>query len=93
VCAVILVIYNLTAVNTGASSPTPAVAVQPNPTPGTLTAPTAATLPTQQVASSIPAVGAPAPDFSLPSAWGDPITLSRYRGDKNIVLLFYRTSG
>lgn len=93
VCAVILVTYNLATVNTGASSPTPTLVVRSNPSPGTLPTSSAATPPTQQPASSIPAAGVLAPDFSLPSAWGDPITLSHYRGEKNIVLLFYRTSG
>ena len=35
-------------------------------------------------------VGALAPDFSLLSYSGDIITLSDYRGDKNVVLVFYR---
>ena len=30
-----------------------------------------------------------APDFTLPSTVGDKITLSDYRGKKNVVLLFY----
>jgi len=37
------------------------------------------------------AVGAAAPDFSLPSHLGDTVTLSSYRGDtgKNVVVFFY----
>ena len=35
-------------------------------------------------------VGDLAPDFSLLSYSGDIITLSDYRGDKNVVLVFYR---
>ena len=35
------------------------------------------------------AVGDPAPDFTLPATVGDKITLSSYRGKKNVVLMFY----
>ena len=35
------------------------------------------------------APGTPAPDFTLPSTVGDKVTLSDYRGKKNVVLLFY----
>ena len=37
------------------------------------------------------AVGATAPDFSLPSHLGDTVTLSSYPGDsgKNVVVFFY----
>jgi len=33
-------------------------------------------------------VGEPAPDFTLPALHGEPVTLSRYRGQKNVVLSF-----
>ena len=36
------------------------------------------------------AVGDVAPDFTLVSYAGPPMTLSDFRGDKNIVLQFYR---
>ena len=36
------------------------------------------------------AVGDIAPDFTLASYDGEPITLSRYRGVKDVVLVFYR---
>jgi len=36
------------------------------------------------------AVGTPAPDFSLESLDGDTLTLSDFRGKKNVVLVFYR---
>ena len=36
------------------------------------------------------AVGMEAPDFSLRALSGDVITLSDYRGDKDVVLVFYR---
>ena len=35
-------------------------------------------------------VGDPAPDFTLPAFGGDTITLSQYRGEKVVVLQFYR---
>jgi peroxiredoxin len=38
--------------------------------------------------SSLPAVGAPAPDFTLPSTSGDRVTLSALRG-KNVLLAFF----
>lgn len=34
------------------------------------------------------AVGEPAPDFTLPAVYGQPVTLSQYRGRKNVVLSF-----
>jgi peroxiredoxin len=33
--------------------------------------------------------GDPAPDFTLPSTVGDKVTLSDYRGKKNVLLMFY----
>ena len=36
-----------------------------------------------------PQVGDLAPDFTLPSTGGEPVTLSSYRGHKNVVLVFY----
>jgi peroxiredoxin Q/BCP len=43
------------------------------------------------VETQSPAVkeGEPAPDFTLPSTTGEPISLSQFRGKKNIVLFFY----
>jgi len=38
--------------------------------------------------SSLPAVGTPAPDFTLPSTSGVDVTLSRLRG-KNVLLAFF----
>jgi peroxiredoxin len=35
-------------------------------------------------------VGAEAPDFTLPSASGDLVRLSDYRGRKHVVLVFLR---
>jgi peroxiredoxin len=34
-------------------------------------------------------VGAPAPDFTLPSTTGEPIRLSQFRGKKLVLLEFY----
>ncbi len=36
------------------------------------------------------AVGTMAPDFSLEAMTNDTLTLSDYRGNKNVVLVFYR---
>ena len=36
------------------------------------------------------AVGTVAPDFTLPQYGGENVTLSQFRGDKNVVLVFYR---
>jgi peroxiredoxin Q/BCP len=35
------------------------------------------------------AVGTPAPDFTLQDQDGNPVTLSSFRGSKNVVLVFY----
>jgi hypothetical protein len=37
-------------------------------------------------------VGQPAPDFTLPDAAGRPVKLADYRGQKPVVLVFYRGS-
>jgi peroxiredoxin len=34
-------------------------------------------------------VGDPAPDFTLPATVGEKVTLSDYRGKKNVLLMFY----
>lgn len=39
--------------------------------------------------SLLPTVGKPAPDFTLPSTSGDPVTLKSYKGKKTVVLYFY----
>lgn len=38
---------------------------------------------------SMPAVGEPAPDFTLPSTAGKPVTLSAFRGERNVLLAFF----
>lgn len=35
-------------------------------------------------------LGQPAPDFTLPSVHGEDVSLSDYRGKKNVVLVFLR---
>lgn len=37
---------------------------------------------------TLPAIGAPAPDFTLNST-GGPVTLSAFRGDRHVLLAFY----
>ncbi len=34
-------------------------------------------------------IGQPAPDFTLSNQFGEPVTLSGYRGSKNVVLVFF----
>ena len=34
-------------------------------------------------------IGGKAPDFTLPSTQGKPVTLSEYKGKKNVVLAFF----
>lgn len=37
-----------------------------------------------------PSIGDMAPDFTLPAATGGEVTLSQFRGDRPVVLVFYR---
>ncbi len=37
----------------------------------------------------VPAVGETAPDFTLPSTAGEPVTLSSFRGKQNVLLAFF----
>lgn len=39
-----------------------------------------------------PAVGEPVPDFTLPDQFGNPITLSKARGNNRALILFYRSA-
>lgn len=73
------------------NQPPPTVPGPPEPT--TKPSPTAHSSPTPTTRSEIPATGEQARDFSLPSVWGDTVTLSSYQRLKNVVLVFYRTGG
>jgi thioredoxin-dependent peroxiredoxin len=37
----------------------------------------------------LPVIGRPAPDFTLPSTTGEPISLKQYKGKQTVVLYFY----
>jgi thioredoxin-dependent peroxiredoxin len=39
--------------------------------------------------SVLPIIGRPAPDFTLPSTGGDPVSLRQFKGRKTVVLYFY----
>ena len=41
------------------------------------------------MSDTVPEVGQEAPDFTLPATLGEQVTLSQYRGQKNVVLAFY----
>jgi len=93
VCAAVLVTYNVAAVNRTSQTPTPTQTLRPLPTPTPQSGSASTPSPTQELGSLTPATGEPAPDFTLPSVEGDAVTLSGYRGQKHVVLLFYRTGG
>ena len=38
---------------------------------------------------SVPQVGDEAPDFTLPNQYGERVSLSSYRGEKNVLIVFY----
>ena len=79
-----------------ATAPPPAPAdtptLEPTPAPTPSATPPATATPSENP-GGIPAIGDTAPDFTLPSATADTIDLSSYRGEKNVVLIFYRTGG
>jgi peroxiredoxin len=41
------------------------------------------------MSSRVPAVGEPAPDFTLVTTSGNPVTLSSFRGKRNVLLAFF----
>ena len=40
-------------------------------------------------ASLLPVIGKPAPDFTLPSTTGEPVSLRQFKGKKTVILYFY----
>ena len=40
-------------------------------------------------ASLLPVIGKPAPDFTLPSTSGEPVSLRQFKGKKTVILYFY----
>ena len=40
-------------------------------------------------ATLLPVIGKPAPDFTLPSTSGEPVSLRQFKGKKTVVLYFY----
>jgi peroxiredoxin Q/BCP len=40
-------------------------------------------------ATLLPVIGKPAPDFTLPSTSGEPVSLRQFKGKKSVVLYFY----
>lgn len=40
-------------------------------------------------ATLLPTIGKPAPDFTLPSTSGEPVSLRQFKGKKSVVLYFY----
>lgn len=40
--------------------------------------------------AAIPTAGEPVPDFDLPTARGESVSISEFRGEKDIVLVFFR---
>ena len=39
--------------------------------------------------SLLPVIGKPAPDFTLPSTTGEPVSLQQFKGKKTVILYFY----
>jgi cytochrome oxidase Cu insertion factor (SCO1/SenC/PrrC family) len=95
IAAAILILgaYSLLGQDRAAPTPTPSATPARSASATTQPSPPPTSPPAQESGRSIPEVGSTAPDFSLNSAWGDTVALSSYRGQKNVVLLFYRTGG
>jgi len=39
--------------------------------------------------SMLPVIGKPAPDFTLPSTTGEPVSIRQFKGKKTVILYFY----
>ena len=93
VCAAILLAYNRLRVAMPAPSVTPSLPSTPYPTPPVPPTSEPTTPPANPPQAAIPAVGDLAPEFSLPSVSGGTVSVSDYRGTRDVLLLFYRTGG
>lgn len=81
-----------TAVPATPTAATTAVAPTVAPAPTTAPVPTATTEPSDNLSTEDYGIGVDelAPLFQLPGARGEEYTLEQYRGEKNVVLVFYR---
>ena len=74
--------------------PPPPTSTPPPPEPAptaTQPAPSATSAPEpDEPEAAAPEVGDPAPDFELAAASGSDMSLASYRGEKNVVVVFYR---
>ncbi len=80
---------------TATAVPQPTEAPTPTPEPRETPAPPATQPPTPTPEPEAPPsaeVGDMAPGFTLPSASGADVSLDSYRGDKSVVLVYYRGS-
>lgn len=91
--AVLLVACKRTSTAVPPPSPSPFPAISTSPSPEVAATSNTATPPTAAAQAVVPSVGDPAPDFSLPTVWDETVSLEHYRGNTNVVLLFYRTGG
>lgn len=74
-----------------AASPLPTPSPSPIPSP-TATPAQPSPLPTP-APTGPPSVGQPAPNFALPDVAGQTVSLSDYRDQRRVVIVFFRTSG
>jgi len=80
--------------------PTPTLAPSPTTHPETPSSPDetqdkgpVADTPTPLIPPPISAIGQPAPDFALTGTDGQPVSLSDYRDQRKVVIVFFRTTG
>jgi len=75
-------------------SPTPTVTPSPPPSPTPTATPVLVSpLLTPTTHTDPPTVGQPAPDFTLTDAKDQPVSLSDYRDQRRVVIVFLRTTG